>query len=891
MAEKREEPAQVKAAVSGREEKGIEEVEASVTDRVKVSVRTLVEFIMRSGDLESGSSRMDADAMQAGSRLHRKLQKGMGSNYRAEVPLSVEIPLADGDESFLLVIEGRADGVIRNEDDSFTIDEIKCTYRDVRSFEKAEQVHLAQARCYAYMLGVKEGKLGESKRDRRPGSGVEPAVPEEAWDRACGTETTGCGEDADSKTGKEPHFGIRLTYCNIETENIRHFQEELLGEELTAWFEALIKEYAKWAVWERRWKKQRNASAKGLQFPFSYREGQRAFTAGVYRSILREKKLFAMAPTGVGKTISTVFPAVKAVGEGLTEKLFYLTAKTIVRTVAEETFSLLTERGLLFKTVTITAKEKICVLEKPECNPFVCPRAKGHFDRVNDALFAMLTKERNITRELLETYAEKYMVCPFEFCLDLTLWADAVICDYNYVFDPTVALKRFFAGGGKNNYVFLVDEAHNLPERAKEMYSATLWKEEFLSVKRLLGKQLPRLTKKLEACNKELLRLKRVCDSFTEWNEFGTLALHLTRLVTECEEYLKDEKRPGGERDAVLNLYFKVRHFLAMYDFSDTDYRFFTSYGEDGSFYARVQCMQPARALAEQLKKGKSAVFFSATLLPVRFYMEELGGTEDDYAIYVPSPFAKEQRLVLVGCDVNFRYANRGQRMYEKAADYILAFTGAKKGNYLVFFSSYRMLQDVAAVLEAKLAAWEEPAASAVTQTGQTGAVHGKGIHLHQQKSNMTEDKREEFLLQFRADATETHIGLCVLGGIFGEGIDLKGERLIGAVIVGTGLPLVCEERELFRRYYDEKAGEGGNDGFSGAYLYPGMNKVQQAAGRVIRTMEDKGAILLLDDRFAGNQYTSLFPREWYPYETVTLAAVQGVLRDFWDAGKLTKRR
>ena len=792
----------------------------AVADVIKVSVRTLVEFIMRSGDLEGGSGRMDADAMQAGSRLHRKIQKSMGSEYTAEVPLSVTIPLADGDESFLLVVEGRADGVIRNRDDSFVIDEIKCMYRDVMAIEKPEQVHLAQARCYAYMLGVKEERI----------------TPDNS-------------------------FGIQLTYCNIETENIKYFKEELSGEELTAWFDALIKEYAKWAAWERRWKKLRNASAKELQFPFDYREGQRDFTAGVYRSVLREKKLFAMAPTGVGKTISTVFPAVKAVGEGLTEKLFYLTAKTIVRTVAEETFSLLVERGLMFKTVTVTAKEKICVLEKPECNPFACPRAKGHFDRVNDALFDMLSNEKNITRELIEAYAEKHMVCPFEFCLDLTLWADAVICDYNYVFDPTASLKRFFAGDGKNNYVFLIDEAHNLPERAREMYSATLWKEEFLHVKRLLGKHMPKLTRRLEACNKELLRLKRECDSFTEHTEFGALAIHLTRFLTDCEEYLKDEKRPGTERDAVLNLYFEARHFLAMYDFSDTDYRFYTSYGEDGSFYARVQCMQPARALGEQFKKGRSAVFFSATLLPVRYYMEELGGTEEDYAIYVPSPFQKEQRLVMVGCDVNFRYANRGRRMYEKAADYILKFAEAKKGNYFVFFSSYRMLQDVAAVLEERLTE--------------------QGTILHRQKTNMTETEREEFLAEFTEASEETHIGLCVLGGIFGEGIDLKGERLIGAVIVGTGLPLVCDERELFRRYYDEQA-EAGRDGFSCAYLYPGMNKVQQAAGRVIRTMEDKGAVLLLDDRFAGNQYASLFPKEWYPYETVTLSTMGGQLEKFW---------
>lgn len=810
------------------------ENEASAADTVKVSVRTLVEFIMRSGDLDTGTGRMDADAMQEGSRLHRKIQKGMGSNYRAEVPLSVSVPLQDGEESFLLVIEGRADGIIRREDGSFMIDEIKCTYRDVGQLEGAERVHLAQARCYAYMLA---------------------------------------GEEDSVETA-----GVQITYCSLETEQIKRFQEELTMPELSAWFDALMKEYAKWAAWERRWRKLRNASAKELGFPFPYREGQKDFTAGVYRSILREKKLFAMAPTGVGKTISTVFGAVKAVGEETAEKMFYLTAKTIVRTVAEETFTLLAERGLLFKTVTITAKEKICVLEKPECNPFSCTRAKGHFDRVNDAIFAILTKEKTVTREIIERYAGQYEVCPFELCLDLTLWADAVICDYNYVFDPNVALKRFFAGDQKNNYVFLIDEAHNLPERAREMYSAVLWKEDFLHVKKLLGKKMPKLAKHLDACNKELLRLKRECDSFAEQEDFGTLALPLMRFMTECEEYLKEEKYPGGEREAVLNLYFAARHFLAMYDFSEDDYRYYTSYGEDGSFYARVQCMQPARALSEQLKKGRCAVFFSATLLPVRYYMEELGGTEEDYAIYIPSPFLKERRCILIGCDVNFRYANRGQKMYEKAAEYILRFTAAKKGNYFVFFSSYRMLQEIAGVLE------KRAGESMQLKEGEVSCRQedGETIVLHLQKPNMAEEEREEFLAAFSADAQETHIGLCVLGGVFGEGIDLKGERLIGTVIVGTGLPLVCDERELFRRYYDEKAGDWGN-GFECAYLYPGMNKVQQAAGRVIRTMEDKGAVLLLDDRFAGGRYVSLFPKEWYPYETVTLSSMPQVLKLFWE--------
>lgn len=801
-----------------KEELNKKQKQASATDMVKVSVRTLVEFIMRSGDIDNRIGRMENDAMQEGARLHRKIQKGMGAEYSSEVPLSIAIPISQEGEEFSLLVEGRADGVIRRADGSFLIDEIKCTYRDVNFLPGPEPVHLAQARCYAYMLAMRDEL-------------TEP------------TELT---------------YGVQLTYCNIEREDIKQFTEELTWSELSGWFEQLIAEYRRWAVWERKWMRTRNDSIRRLTFPYPYRPGQKEFAAGVYRTIVREKMLFAMAPTGVGKTLSTVFPAVKAMGEGQAEKLFYLTAKTMLRTVAEETFSLLIQNGLKFKSVTITAKEKICVLEKPECNPFACPRAKGHFDRVNEALYEMLCAEETITRETIMEYAGRFCVCPFEFCLDLTLWADAVICDYNYAFDPTVALKRFFATEQKRDFVFLVDEAHNLPERAREMYSATLIKEDFLRVKRLLGTRQPKLIKRLEACNRAMLELKRNCTDFTVCEEFGALNLALQRFLTECEEYLKDETHAKEEKEAVLELYFAARSFSAMYDFSEEDYRFYTSYLENGDFYARVQCMRPARALQECLKKGKSAIFFSATLLPVKFYMEETCEEEEPYAIYVPSPFLPERRCILIAKDTSYRYTERGARMYERAAEYIIRFAGAKKGNYLVFFSSYKMLKDVGELLGQK--------------------VEPERMRLLYQKSSMTEAEREEFLAEFSEENEIITIGLCVLGGVFGEGIDLKGERLIGAVIVGTGLPLVCDERELFKSFYEETGGKG----FERAYLYPGMNKVLQAAGRVIRTMEDKGAVLLLDSRFSQHSYTELFPREWEEYHLVTLDSVENKLNSFW---------
>ena len=808
-------------------------------DCVKISVRNLVEFMLRSGNIEAGTGYTDVDTMQEGARLHRKIQKRMGSFYTPEVALQKEILLQDEAGEFALVVEGRADGVMKlapyekretsweeaavpaegslfgvsgEYQTAVVIDEIKTTYRNVSLFREAAPLHLAQAKCYAYMYATKENLSAIS---------------------------------------------VQITYCNVETEAMQYFVTVFLQQELTEWFEALVQGYAKWVLWQRAWRTARNASVKALEFPFPYREGQKELVTGVYRTLIREKKVFIEAPTGVGKTVSTVFPAVKAVGEEKMEKLFYLTAKTIARTVAEDTFSLLLAHGLKYKVVTLTAKEKICVLGKPECNPLACERARGHYDRVNDAVFDLLTHEEAITRELIEVYAEKHQVCPFEMCLDVTNWVDAVICDYNYVFDPSASLKRFFAGEKKQPFAFLIDESHNLVERAKEMYSAILRKEDFLAVKRFAKGKHAGFVKKLEACNAELLRLKRECEEFEVLTEAGNFILCLLRLVPVYEEYLQETELVPEEKDTIWNLYFEVRHFMAMYDGMGEDYTIYTSYEEDGSFFIKLQCMNPAKKISECVEKGKSAVFFSATLLPIRYYKEQLGGGEEDYAVYAPSPFAKENRKILLAADVSTRYTRRSEGEYRRIVAYIKAFTQQKTGNYMVFFSSYQMLWDVA-----ELAKEELP-------------------NLLLQKNAMTEEEKEEFLATFSEHPQTTTIGFCVLGGIFGEGIDLKGDRLIGAVIVGTGLPLVCRERELFREYYDRMNGQG----FAYAYLYQGMNKVLQAAGRVIRTVEDKGAVLLLEERFRQKQYQELFPREWFPHETVTLKTLPEQLKNFWETG------
>ncbi len=812
-----------------------------MVDKRNVSVRNLVEFILRSGDIDNtkGNGYKDSDIMQEGSRIHRKIQKSMPSGYAAEITLKMEFPLLHGEEEFFLIVEGRADGIWYREEETpeILVDEIKTMYCDLNYITEPIPIHMAQAKCYAYMYASQH--------------------------------------DLDT-------IGVQLTYCNIETEAIKRFETVFTTFELKEWFENIVKEYAKWLFWQKDWIKKRNESMKELKFPFSYRPGQKEFVSGVYRTILREKKLFVEAPTGVGKTISTIFPSVKAMGEGLASRIFYLTAKTIARTVAEDTFSLLMEQGMCFRFVTITSKEKICVLEKPECNPEKCPRAKGHFDRVNDAVFDMLTQEETITRNLIEQYAKKHMVCPFEMCLDVAVWADAVICDYNYVFDPKVSLKRFFAEDKKQDIIFLIDEAHNLVERAREMYSAEVTKEQFLLVKRLIHGKSRNMEKQLENCNTVLLRMKRECENFKVWENIGDFIVTLLKLSAEYEDFLKEVVLDAEAKEAVLTLYFEIRHFLSIYECMDWEYRIYTDYTSEGNFRIKLLCMEPARQLKERLQKGRSAILFSATLLPIGYYKEQLGGEVEDYAIYVPSPFQPEKRLLMIGKDVSTKYTRRTKGEYEKIAMYLDAFVSAKVGNYFVFFPSYQMLEKMIEVV-VNMLHWK------VVDMGQKEEMEegeqlllsflDPSVRLYVQQPMMSEEEKEQFLQCFLEQPSKRTVGFCVMGGIFSEGIDLKNDRLIGTVVVGTGLPMVCNEKELFKLYFDEKNGRG----FEYAYLYPGMNKVMQSAGRVIRTTKDLGAILLLDGRFTKNVYQDLFPREWFPHEVVTVDAMKEKLEVFWE--------
>ena len=765
---------------------------------IKISVRNLVEFVLRAGDLDMrfmGSSR----AVE-GTKAHQKIQKEnkekysiiFGEEYSSEVSLKHSVQY----NGTTILIEGRADGILIK-DGKVTVDEIKTVAKDVELLkEDYNSLHWAQAKCYAYIYGA-ENNL--------------------------------------------ELINVQLTYYEIETEKTKQFIKAFSMNNLKDFFEDIISRYFVWANITSEWNVERDTTIKDLKFPFdNYREGQRELAVSVYKTIVEDKKMFVQAPTGIGKTISTLFPSIKAVGEGYTEKIFYLTAKTITRQVAEDAFDKMKANGLKFKTITITAKDKVCFSKGCACNPEQCKFAKGHFDRVNVALLDIIKNENTFSREIIENYSNKHKICPFEFTLDLTLWSDCVICDYNYVFDPRVYLKRFFTDNS-GDYTILVDEAHNLVDRAREMFSAQIHKKLLLQLKRDIKGKNDGMYKILNKLNSFMLGMKKMCneDGFYKQNsEPVDIYNLLTRLTKILEVWLtKNEK--SEIYDNFLELYFNSLSFIRIAELYDDKYITYVETTED-DVILKIFCLDPSKLLREASKRGSSVIYFSATLLPLTYFKEILGGENLDYHLTLKSPFDKNKLKIMIAKDISTKFKYR-ENSYLKIVEYIYSVISAKNGNYMVFFPSYKYMDEVYIRFSEKYPQTE----------------------LEIQTNFMSEDQREDFLSNFKNLSHKNILGFGVLGGIFSEGIDLKGDALIGVIIIGVGHPMICFEREIIKEYFDNKS----NCGYEYSYMYPGMNKVLQAAGRVIRTEEDKGVALLIDDRFLHQRYRRLFPKEWDNYQ------------------------
>lgn len=778
---------------------------------VKLSVRQLVEFVLRGGSIDNRSGGMDR--AQEGGRIHRRIQKAGGETYQAEVFFRH----TEEYEEVSYTVEGRADGII-TEGDEITVDEIKTTRLDLSAVEEDfNRLHWAQAKCYAYFYAA------EHERER---------------------------------------MTVQLTYVHVDdhgdVDGTKRFTRSFTLEELAAAFIDLLARYKKWADFSCEWAEKRNASIAGLAFPFpAYRRGQRSLAVTAYRTIVEEGTAFCQAPTGIGKTISTLFPAVKAMGEGYITKIFYLTAKTITRQVAEEGFARMREGGLAFKTVTLTAKDKICFLDETACNPEQCPYADGHYDRVNDVIYSLLQTDDHMTRERIEQAARENRVCPFELALDMTLWCDCVICDYNYLFDPVMYLKRFFAEG-RGEYAFLIDEAHNLVDRAREMYSAELEKAMFLELKRRIASEDRAMSRALGAVNEEFIALRKQCGDKRYVEQLlppDELGKALVRFTDQCESFLK---RHADSPDApdLLQLYFAALLYLKILELYDEKY--LTAVQVWGSeVTVKLCCLDPSALIRAALDRGRAAVFFSATLTPLDYFSAVLGGDEESRRIALPSPFERDHLKLLIADRVSTRYKDR-EGSLRPIAELIARTVQAKTGNYLVYFPSYQYMNDVYDAFAA-----QHPEVDTVLQ-----------------QSGMSEEEREAFLLRFDRANERTLVGFCVLGGIYSEGIDLQGDRLIGTVVVGVGLPQIGKEQDRIRDYYNRNGGTG----YEFAYQYPGMNKVLQAAGRVIRGEQDRGVVVLIDDRFNTPSYLRLFPEHWRGCRLVrTPEALEREIREFWQ--------
>ena len=576
---------------------------------IKISIRNLVEFIMRHGSIDNRYT-SSIKAIE-GIRGHQRVQKSYGDNYTAEVPLKYTLTYEDLE----IMVEGRADGILI-EDEKTIIDEIKTTTKDLLLIdENTNPLHWAQAKCYGYIYSM------QNELD---------------------------------------NIDIQITYYNIDTKSTRILRQSYTLKELEEFFFWLIDEYKSWAQLESDWVNKRNESIKKLKFPFeNYRPGQRELAVRVYKSITDSKKCFAQAPTGTGKTISTLFPAIKAMGEDKTSKIFYLTAKTITREVAQNTISLMRKKDLNLKAVTITAKEKICKMEEVNCNPEYCPYANGYFDRINNSLKDILLKYNDYSKENIEKISEEYMLCPFELSLDLTNLSDVIICDYNYVFDPRVYLKRFF-DTKTTDYTFLIDEAHNLVDRAREMYSATLNEEKFVKVKKLISKKDKRITrviKEIQSYFEDKLEDLTTLDENDLVESEAPLELCeiLSSFIKFVDEYLA---RTNEENEELMDLYFDVYSFLSISDFYDKNYTTIYTKTFNG-MNIKIYCVNPQKVIEEKMKKAKSNIIFSATLIPMDYFMKMYSYDEEDFIINLKSPFDVKNRLLMIGDNVATTYNKR----------------------------------------------------------------------------------------------------------------------------------------------------------------------------------------------------------------------------------------
>ncbi|MBQ6920614.1 MAG: ATP-dependent DNA helicase [Bacilli bacterium] len=776
---------------------------------IELSVHQLVDFLLRSGDIDNRV--FNRSSQTEGSRLHSVYQSSQGKNYISEYPLKKQF-LVDNIE---IVLQGRADGIIKKSEKEYIIDEIKTTVIELEEFrEENLEWHLGQAKCYAYMF-------------------------------------------ADAL--KLDSIGVRLTYIK-QGKNSKKLIDEYYYQffELEKDIYDYLDRYLEFYNVIMRLNEQRNASIEQLSFPFkSYRKGQKSFSKAVYEAAQNKGKIFIEAPTGIGKTMSAIYPYVKYLKQDELSKIFYLTAKATGKENAHKALNILKDNGLNISDIIITSKEKICFCKGQSCNPDECPFAKGYYNKIKDILKESIMRYDDFDYETIRHIANKNGICPFELELDLSLFCDVIICDYNYVFDPISYMKRYFDEDA-SHYLVLVDEAHNLVDRSKDMYSASVDKKLFLKAKKSL-KGVP--NRKIKNA---LARINKVFEYYEDTFEIGTTKVddfsieaykEFNHFVTVYQEVSKEDNKVINKD--LTDLYIEINKFIKIAELISDHFLIYVNKVEDNITF-KIYCLDASRFLSSTCSRVNSTALFSATLSPIEYYVNVLGGDiNKNQSMILESPFPKENLKLIIAPKISTRYKNR-DKSYADVAKYIKTFVSNKVGNYFVYLPSYEYLDNILPLLE-----------------------FDENVDVFIQKKDMTEQDKQDFISNFHQFNERSKVGLAIIGGAFGEGIDLVGDSLIGVAIIGIGLPKINFESNNVAEYYKNN----NVDGFNYAYTYPGMNKVMQAVGRLIRTESDRGAALLIDERYMWNDYKSLFKKEWSDYEVVlSIDELKETLQNFFKS-------
>ena len=801
--------------------------------QIHLSVREICDLLHlhSTSDLRSGGSSLDR--MEQGKEAHKALQMSLSPGDLAEVSLSVTVPF----HGRLYEIAGRADSVRQGM--PAIVEEIKSIVG--KRFPEPDAYHTAQANLTAWLYLQKQGLSS-----------------------VCVRRTLVRIEDGESKSFNTVFSAAELNeYCFGLLSRIE-YRAELMEERVLL----------------------RLPTMRAVKFPYpNVRPAQQMMLSECYRDIKRGKRLFLQAPTGIGKTISALFPAVRAMGEGHCDRVFYLTAKTAAAREAYRACGDLFAAGADLRTVHLSARENLCVNTEAKndpagisrhCNPEKCPRLRGFYEKCPDAVCKLLRTQNGYPRKTILEAANRAGICPYEFQLELSEFCDVLVCDYNYVFDPMVYLRRYFEEDARlsGKFVFLIDEAHNLANRASDMYSVILSALQAEELLKLLAETHPAEPetewKKLKNYIGTLRKLKALCQDTLCKNEAGEeqgYALYhgalpgLSDSVSACRSWAEDwlRKHPEDEVEAPLVQFLTpLRRMEAIQPYFDER---FLSYITvlNGDISVRLICLDPSEILSQKLSLAHSAVLFSATLTPLDYFSDILGGGKKAIKIALPSPYPTEHLCLAAVTGLSVRYEDR-EKSVRKLVGVIAASASGKAGNYIVYFPSYDYMEKVHAAFVKKY-----PQVTTVLQT-----------------RGMTAEAKETFLNAFVDDGA-LRIGFCVLGGSFSEGVDLPGGRLIGAVVVGVGLPGLSDERNILRDYYEATR----ESGYDYAYTFPGMNRVLQAAGRVIRSENDRGIIVLADDRWAEPRYQALMPEHWngiiYANDAHEIA---DIAVDFWKNAK-----